>query len=93
MMCDEITLIERKRAKPGEETKRTALGEVNSIGQNEKLRAGEYGMRAELMAKIWKYDFRDEPIVEIRGKKLSIYRTFVEGNFVKLYCGEKTGVR
>lgn len=93
MMCDTITLIQRKRGKDIAEKKREVIGEMRSVGQKEELSASQKGMKAEKTVKIWKYDFEGELIAEIEGKRLSIYRTFIDGNFIYLYCGEKAGTR
>lgn len=93
MMRDAIILVQRNRGKGLPEITHDVLGEVRSSGQKEDLSASQKGMKAEKTVKIWKYDFKGETVAVVEGKRLSIYRSFVDGNFVYLYCGEKAGTR
>ena len=58
-----------------EKVKRYA--EVESVRQSEVYQAAAVGLKAEIMAVIWKFEYNREMFFEYEGKNYKIIRTFV----------------
>lgn len=71
-------------------TPREVMANINSISAAEFFRAGENGLRAELMFSLWSYEYDEEEEVIYNGKTYSVYRTFVnKDGKTELYCQKK----
>lgn len=69
------------------------FAEISSITRQEFLAAGTLGLKPSLVATIYSFEYNDEKIVEINGKRYSVYRTYnrVEDDKIELYLEEKEG--
>lgn len=71
------------------------FAELSSITRSEFFAAGAAGLKPSLEAIIYSFEYHDEPIVEINGKRYSVYRTYnrVEDDKIELYLEEKEGTK
>lgn len=76
------------------ESKREVYCNVSSIGQNEWYEAGNRGFRPELKITMFLYDYDNETVVELEGKRYAVYRTYItqKSECIELYLQEKAGV-
>lgn len=74
------------------ETRRTVFCSVSSVTQREFFEGGRNGLNPEYKFTVFAYDYEDEPVVEYGGKRLSVYRTYMQKNDnLELYCERKGG--
>lgn len=75
------------------ETSRIAFCNIMSISQTEFFEAGRNGISPSYKVVLFKYDYNSEPIVEYKGVRYSIYRTYEARNdMLELYLQEESGV-
>lgn len=76
-----------------EGTAKKVFAELSSITRQEFLAAGSLGLKPSLEAIIYSFEYSDEKIVEVNGKRYSVYRTYnrAEDDRVELYLEEKEG--
>lgn len=76
-----------------EEIKRNAFCSVSSISLTEWSEAGRAGLKPELRATMFAFDYKGENIVELDGVRYGVYRThYGKGETVELYLERKAGV-
>lgn len=75
------------------ETEREIFCEVKSIARNEFFEAGRNGLNPEYEFIIAEAEYQGESLIEYRGKRYGIYRTYIEPNtdFIELYAERKGG--
>lgn len=96
----EVTLIQ-----PGEvitdeignqraaETKQTILCKRQSVKRSEFYDAKQFDLKPEIILTVHAYEYSGEPLVEFKGKRYSVIKTFEVGTEeVELTCGTKKGV-
>lgn len=63
---------------------------ISLPSEAEFARAGEIGLKAELMFALWQYEYEDEEEVVYNNKHYSVYRTYINNSGkVELYCQRK----
>lgn len=98
MMIDEFKLIREKIIQDkykndiAIETETEFVSEICSIRSSEFYSAGHSGLKPEFMIKISACDYEGERIVEYKGIRYSIYRTYTDGDMIELYAAQKVGV-
>lgn len=98
-MDDVIKLISRTYTKDkygvqkATETEREVFCDVKSISRMEFFEAGRNGLNPEYEFIIAETEWQGETILEYRGKRYGIYRTYIEPNtdFIELYAERKGG--
>lgn len=77
------------------ETEREIIGDVQSISQNEFYQAGRNGLNPQLKVVIYDFEWHGEKIVEVKGKRYSVYRTYsiMNTDHLELYLEEKGGTK
>lgn len=88
-----IALIKTRRTQNelGEElneevSRREVFATLHSITMQEYTRAGQEGLRPQIMVKIYAEEYENETKVELEGTPLHVYRTYLsKGNFIELY--------
>lgn len=85
------TVVFDEIGRPTEQpTTREVMATINSISAAEYARAGEIGLKAELMFSLWQYEYEGEEEVVYNNKHYSVYRTYINNNGkVELYCQRK----
>lgn len=74
------------------ETETEVFCSIESITQREWAEASRQGFNPETKATINRYEYNNEQIVVIEGKRYSVYRTFVaKGEKIELYLERKVG--
>ena len=75
------------------ETEREVFCDVKSISRMEFFEAGRNGLNPEYEFIIAEAEWLGETILEYRGKRYGIYRTYIEPNtnFIELYAERKGG--
>lgn len=74
------------------ETTSDIQGMIGSISATEDERAGQKGFKAEKEAVVWAFEFADQEIAEVNGKRYQIYRYYKRSDGrVELYLGQKAG--
>lgn len=74
------------------ETKSKVFCEISSISQSEFLTAGQNGIKPEYKIIIWEAEYNDERIIEIDGRRFTIYRSYsrTDGK-IELYAEKRIG--
>lgn len=89
LVNNEVSFDEIGRPK-NESTAREVFAEVNSISAAEFFRAGETGLKPEIMFSMWECDYMNEETVIYKGCSYSIYRRYVNNSGrIELYCQKK----
>ena len=92
MFDDIVTLVWPIDAKTEEKT--DVFARIESIGRTEFFAGAETGLKPEYKISLWESDYAGQPIVIARGKRYSVYRTYVrEDQKIELYVSDKAGVR
>lgn len=87
-----VVLISRNKS--GGEKRTEVIAEVKSPYQSEFFAASQTDLKPQYKISVWPDEYNDERIVEIGGKKLSVYRTYAPPNQkVEIYVSEKAGLR
>lgn len=74
------------------ETKHDVFCQINSVTRNEFYQAGRAGLNPEFQITMFAYDYDDEKIIEYKGKRYSVYRTyFTRNDMIELYVQRKGG--
>lgn len=75
------------------ETSRDVFCSIESISGKEWLEAGQKGLNPEIKITMFCYDYENETIVEINGKRYAVYRTYLGKNeTIELYLEKKAGI-
>lgn len=74
-------------------TSREVFADIRSAGQNEFFKARQDRMNVECMAIVWAEEFAGERLAEVKGKKLAIYRSYQNGEYMELYFQQKAGIQ
>lgn len=73
-------------------TRKTVIGNASSVSAQEFFRAGEQGLKPEVVIKLWQADYSGEEKLEYSGKQYSIYRNYMsKDGRVELYCQKDVG--
>ena len=74
------------------ETKRDVFCDVSSVTQSEFFEGGRNGLNPEYRFTMFRYDYADESIVEYKGNRYSVYRTYFGRNdTIELYVERRGG--
>lgn len=67
--------------------------QVDSITQNEWFNAGKNDIQATFKVSVYSFEYSNELIVEVRGSRYSVYRTYAPKNTdkIELYLETKGG--
>lgn len=63
----------------------------SSITRSEWYNAGRQGLNPDLLLLTPRCNYDGQKIIEYRGKRYSVYRTYTEGEEIELYLTEKGG--
>lgn len=74
------------------ETKTDVFANVDSITGQEFYNTGLLNIKPSFRAIVWAAEYNREPIIERKGKRYGVYRTFRRGEDVELYCQEEMGL-
>ena len=76
------------------ETEREIFCEVRSIARNEFFEAGRNGLNPEYEFIIAEAEYHGESLIEYRGKRYGIYRTYIEPgtDYIEIYAERKGGL-
>lgn len=75
------------------EALRDVFCNVTSVSASEFFEAGRAGIRPELRATLFAFDYHGETVVELEGVRYGVYRTYLgKGETVELYLERKAGV-
>lgn len=99
-MDDLITLIAETYQQDGigqqiaVETKRQVWAHIRSAGGSEFMEGGRIGIRPELVAVTPTVNYQGEKIVEICGKRYTVFRVYMqeESDALELHLQEEVGV-
>ena len=92
MFDDLVTLVWPTDEKAEEKT--DVFARIESVGQKEFFAGAETGLKPEYKISLWADDYAGQPIVIARGKRYSVYRTYIrQDQKIELYVSDKAGVR
>lgn len=76
------------------ETRTQVWATVRSITRAEWIQAGQQGLNPELVVITPYVNYSGEQIIEVQGRRLGIYRSYIPPNSdqIELYCQGKAGV-
>lgn len=64
---------------------RKVFAQIGSITQKEFSVAGQMGLKTELKAVVWKFEYAGEEAVILNDTEYAIYRTYIIGDKIELY--------
>ena len=68
-------------------------GMIGSVSASEDERAGQKGFKAAHEAVVWAFEYNDEEVAIVNGKRYQIYRYYRRSDGrVELYLGQRAGV-
>lgn len=74
------------------ETSTEIFAQVNSVSQREFFEGGRNGLNPEYVFTVFFADYDDQPIIEYRGLRYSVYRTYLRrDDTLELYVQRKGG--
>lgn len=74
------------------ETRRMVFANVTSVSADEWFEGGRNGLNPELRFRMFKYDYHGEEIIEYKGQRYAVYRTYEARNdILELYVERKKG--
>ena len=73
------------------ETSSEVWGELKSIIRAEFQAAGAMGLKPSFLVVVPDVDYHGETLVELKGERYSVYRTFLNGENRELYVMRKGG--
>ena len=92
-MDDRIVLIHPGCSKDAD-IRKEIFAELKSTGRDENTSAGQAGYKDTQRFLIWSVEYDNQKVLEYRGKRLTIYRTYkVDNDKLELYAGERIGNR
>ena len=71
---------------PGEYTEKEVFAKKTSVSQSEFFTAGQNGLRPDCMFLVYTFEYGGELYVKHNGIVYTIYRTYVNGDNIELYC-------
>ena len=74
-----------------EEIKTEVWADVLSPTRAEVTSAGANGLKPSCVVKVHRSDYADQTVMEVDGRRLTVYRTFRGGENVELYVHDKRG--
>lgn len=74
------------------ETRREIICEERSLSSSEFHNAKRDGLSPEIEIVTAKVNYQGEKILEYNGTRYGIYRTYVRGDSIELYCEIKAGI-
>lgn len=76
-----------------DEATRDVFCNITGVSASEFFEAGRAGIRPELRATLFAFDYNSETVVELEGVRYGVYRTYLgKGETVELYLERKAGV-
>lgn len=73
------------------ETTREVTCTVSSVGRSEVFEGGRNGLNPQYQFGIFFGDYDGEDLCEFKGTRYSIYRTYLNGDYVELYAEKRKG--
>lgn len=74
------------------ETKSEVFCEISSISQSEFKAAGQSGIKPECKIVIWEAEYSNEQMIELDGKRFTVYRTYSrDDGKIELYAEVRMG--
>lgn len=71
---------------------REVFCQIDSVRQTEWFSAGQKGLKAQFLVKVFPDDYNGETLIEVDGVRYSIYRTFLnKHDQMELYLERKGG--
>ena len=75
-----------------DDTKRSVLCGIKSVGRSEFYAASVEGLKPELVFTMYQFEYQDESIVEYEGQRYSVIRTYTTGfKEIELTCEKVIG--
>lgn len=73
------------------ETARHIPCQLESIVSSEFFRSKRSGIRSEYKFRMFAPVYRGETVLEYQGRRLNVYRTYPDGDYIELYAGSYEG--
>lgn len=75
-----------------EGTPRQVMCQVDSVTRQEFFEAGRNGLNPEIVFRVFFGDYDEERLIEYKGKRYGVYRTYQRrDDWIELYCERKGG--
>lgn len=71
---------------PGEYTEKEVFAKKTSVSQSEFFTAGQSGLKPDCMFLVYTFEYNGESYVKHNRIVYTIYRTYVNGDNIELYC-------
>ena len=76
---------------PGDQKKNEVFCQVRSISQTEFFEAGRNGLNPSFVFTVFAGDYNGESLIEYEKLTYSVYRTYLNGDYIELYVERKGG--
>lgn len=75
------------------ETQAQVFASLSDVGRAEFFRASELALAPQFIARTAAINYSGQRILDYGGQRYAIYRTYVDGDYVELYCEKKAGLQ
>jgi len=75
-----------------EETLMPVFASIENVGRAEFFKASELALAPQFTARTAAINYSGQRILELDGQRFGIYRTFLDGDDIELYCEKKAGL-
>lgn len=94
ILIEELTIVDDDFNTKYTEHTHGIFCQVRSVTRSEFYQAGQQGINPAYVLAVFYGDYNGERLIEFRGKRYVIYRTYhrIENDLLELYLEEKAGV-
>lgn len=75
------------------EVQTQVFASINDVGRAEFFRAAELALAPQFIARTAAINYSGQRILDFNGQRYAIYRTYLDGDDVELYCEKKAGLK
>lgn len=74
------------------EVKTKVFATLQNVGRSEFFKAAELMLAPQFIARTAAVNYSGQRILDYGGQRFAIYRTYLDGDYVELYCEKKAGL-
>ena len=74
------------------EVETTVFASLQDVGRAEFFKAAELALAPQFIARTAAINYSGQRILDYGGQRFAIYRTYLDGDYVELYCEKKAGL-
>lgn len=74
------------------ESATSVFASLQDVGRAEFFKAAELALAPQFIARTAAINYSGQRILDYGGQRFAIYRTYLDGDYVELYCEKKAGL-